>query len=232
MPLWHQWRVCLSSRCRCASNLPVGVSPEIITDSDGLPFLQRNTDETYIWNPTFERDKVYLGGAGDVMGIGSNEPGYDRPSSAVVYLYHDRLWKYTDFPNSQAFYGAYEDIPDLGSFLFDLTNDPNETRNLFPIASIGEGDLNATQGLLWKALQYGLKAIEDMYAEGVPSPVDYAHPPRMHINLIPNQYGCWVPPDSPYGDVDCGLGDQVHEMSTSSYMSSMMEMVEKRTKAK
>jgi arylsulfatase A-like enzyme len=218
---------------------PLGVSPEILSDSDGLPFLQRTTDHSssesspddessFVWNSSFQRDKVYLGGAGEVMGIGSKEPGLDRPSAAVVYRFQDRLWKYTDFPNSQAFYGAYEDTPDLGSYLFDLTNDPNETTNLYPLATALRGS-SSGETELWKAaLRVGLKETEEMYAEGVPSPIDHAHPPRMHINLIPNKHGCWVPPDSPYAAVDCGLGKQVHEMSTSEFMSSMMEMVDKR----
>lgn len=167
------------------------------------------------------------------MGVGSNQTGYDRPSSAVVYIYNEHIWKYTDFPNSQAFYGEYEDTPDLGSYLFDLTNDPYETTNLFPIVGhihepIISRNLSRTD-IIWNALQYGLTLIEKMYADGVPSPIDYANPPRMHINLIPNQYGCWIPPDSPYSDIDCGLGNQVHDMSTKEYMPSMMEMVIKRT---
>lgn len=163
------------------------------------------------------------------MGIGSNESGYDRPSSAVVYISEGRLWKYTVFPNSQAFYGYYEDTPDLGSYLFDLTNDPYETTNLYALATRkGGSNVSESAQILSKVLQYGLHLTEIMYGEGVPSPIDNADPPRMHINLIPNQYGCWIPPDSPYSDIDCGLGSQVHEMSTKEYMPSMMEMVMKR----
>jgi hypothetical protein len=160
------------------------------------------------------------------MGVGSNVSGYDRPSAAVVFLFRDTLWKYTDFPNSQAFYGTYDETPDLGSFLFDLTNDPNEVMNLFPLAS--ETSEEEKEKFLWEVLQKGRETLLAMYEEGVPSPIDHASPPRMHINLIPNKGGCWIPPDSPYAHMDCGLGAQVEEMSTSEYMMSMSEMVEKR----
>jgi hypothetical protein len=230
----------------------LGVPPHILAESDGLPFLKSATPpvppspasalsnpslNSFSWNPSFKRSTVYLGGAGDVMGIGSNVSGLNRPSAGVVYLYQERFWKYTDFPNSQAFYGTYDETPDLGSFLFDLTHDPNETMNLFPLALTGENkSLGASsrssageeESFLWDVLQYGLETVKAMYAEGVPSPVDHATPPRMHINLIPNKSGCWVPPDSPYAHMDCGLGSQVHEMSTNEYMASMIEMVEKR----
>lgn len=161
------------------------------------------------------------------MGVGSNKTGYDRPSAGVVFLYEDRIWKYTDFPNSQAFYGSYEDIPDLGSYLFDLTNDPTESYNLYSL-NLQNNSNKDNSILYWNALQLGLKYTEDMYNEGIPSPVDNANPPKMITNLIPNKYGCWIPPDSPYSNVDCGLGYQVHDFTHTKYLLTMSEMVDKR----
>jgi hypothetical protein len=80
-------------------------------------------------------------------------------------------------------------------------------------------------------LKYGFKLIDEMYmyAEGIPSPVDNASPPRMYTNLFPSKFGCWVPPDSPFYDtVDCGLGDQVNDFKQSKYMLTMQEMVDNR----
>ena len=215
----------------------LGVPQHILEESDGKSFLKWNSSETsssskgsLIWDPLYSRDKVYLGGAGNVMGIGSNITGYNRPSAAVVFKYENRLWKYTDFPNSQSFYGYYEDIPDLGSYLFDLTNDPTEDINLFSLGSNTNNNNNngLNNSIYFHALQLGLKLTEDMYNEGVPSPVDQANPPRLYTNLIPNKYGCWIPPDSPYSSIDCGLGEQVHDFTHTKYLFSMEEMVQRR----
>lgn len=185
-----------------------------MVSSDGQSLLKMLPDGLH-FNSQFQRDIAYLGAAG--LSLGSAQPGVQRPTSGVVFVYENISWKYTDFPNAFAFYGDYEPQADLGSYLFDLTSDPYETNNLF----------NSPLSLHIAAAQLGMGYVDAMISDGVESPVDNTIPPRLKLDLSPNKFGCWIPEDSPYSDVDCGLGDRLvpYNSSMGQYLPTMAEMV-------
>ena len=197
--------------CTLLTFILPGVNPEVVSRSDGQTLLL----EDGMFNEQYTREVAFLGAAGLVSG--SAEPGVQRPTAGVVFYYGNVTWKYTDFPNAFAFYGEYEPRPELGGYLFDLDSDPFETVNL----------VDSAASLHKSAVTLGMAYVDEMTSRGVPSPVDNANPPRMWINLIPSKYGCWIPPDSPYVDVDCGLGDLLRPYNTTmgQFLPTMEEKV-------
>jgi hypothetical protein len=186
-----------------------------VSRSNGMPLLYPTPSGRLAFNTRFHRDVAFLGASGVTMG--SAQPGVQRPTAGVVFNFENISWKYTDFPNAFAFYGDYEPQAHLGSYLFDLTSDPYETNNLIDSPSL----------LHKAAVELGVGYVDAMIREGVDSPVDTATPPRLKITLSPNKFGCWIPLDSPYADMDCGLGELLVPYNTSmgQYLPTMEEKV-------
>lgn len=178
---------------------------------------RENASARVTFNDIFYRHYVPLGVAGNA--IGSADPGLQRPTSGVIFNISSTIYKFTDFPNAFAFYGEYERTADIGSFLFDLSEDPYETVDLS-----GSADEEHR-----RAVSMGMALVDEMARSGVPSPVDAAAPARLNVNLAPNRFGCWIPADSEYYESsDCGISSEdLHPYVTplGTYMPTMKEKV-------
>lgn len=156
-----------------------GIDQSIIEASEGYPLLHQGLNKL---DKDFDRDVVYLGLAGPLYGS----------TGGVVFKHNDHYYKWARFPSGYAYFVGYvsefeRGVSD-GDFFFDLTVDPQETTNLIndpayaPLIAMGE-----------------TYAVTNR-AAGKPSDTS----PRFFTET-PTDKGCWLPRDSPYRDVDCGI---------------------------
>jgi arylsulfatase A-like enzyme len=143
--------------------------------------------------PSIDRTELELGVGGRV---------YARGSSAVVFRQNDRLWKYTRVPDIMTKYFGFSTTYTNATYLFDLTNDPQETTNLLMDLTHHEACATAECKAVVEAQLKGMSMTLNMEKESYPTFLDLYGDAVVYT---PTDKGCWLPMDSEYRDTDCQL---------------------------
>jgi hypothetical protein len=120
----------------------------------------------------------------------------------VVFRQNDRLWKYTRVPDIMTKYFGFSTTYTNATYLFDLTNDPQETTNLLMDLTHHEACATAECKAVVEAQLKGMSMTLNMEKESYPTFLDLYGDAVVYT---PTDKGCWLPMDSEYRDTDCQL---------------------------
>lgn len=175
-------------------------------------------------NSQFHRSEIHLG---------YKDYPYDGNGFGVVFESNDKYWKYTYRPNTVEFKKRYNDKLLDDVYLFDLSNDPTESRNLLDVylelRDVAENSIpnfrdiqsNNTlskhlsetspqqhandkyRRLVAKVLTQGIEMVDEIKAYSRPFQVDNDGFIWQLSKYRPTDKGCWYPHTGPYADTDC-----------------------------
>ena len=113
---------------------------------------QSDCNNQWVMNDKFSRDVVPISMAG-------RNSAY---SSAIVFKFKGKTWKYTNIPNMVAYFVNYEAVLLNNPYFFELTRDPYETTNL----------IDSTDTDIQAAVTYGIGLLQQSFTQGALSVVD------------------------------------------------------------